>query len=353
MSLNKQISILKVITMYIGAVIGAGFASGQEIMQFITLHGLNGLKEVVLITALFAYLGASILYLSVKLSTDNYLALINYLMGKKVGKMLDLLSMLMLFGGLSVMLSGSGAIFSEHFNISAKFGIFIVVVINCFILLGGLNGVVLVNAVLVPIKIIAILIISLLILQAENTSFVQNNAVLFTGAVTGHWLWSGVLYVSYNMILVVAVLTTLGKSITKKVALWGGAAGGASLGIIAGIMYLAGLSLYPEIINYKVPMLYMAGKVGQGFKYIMGVLIWLAILTTTVANAHGFAARMADAGSKNYKIIGIGATLLAVPLAGMDFDRLVGTIYPLFGYAGLLLMLFLIMAPLLVVRRRQ
>jgi len=336
-----------------GAVIGAGFASGQEIMQFITLHGLSGLKEVVLITALFAYLGASTLYLSVKLGTDNYLALINYLLGKKAGKLLDLLSMLMLFGGLSVMLSGSGAIFSEHFNITAQFGIFIVVVINCIILLGGLHGVLWVNVVLVPIKIAAILVISLLVLQAENTLVAQNNAAQSTGAVTGYWIWSGILYVSYNMILVVAVLTTLGKSITKRVALWGGAGGGIGLGFIAGIMYLAGLSLYPEIINYKVPMLYMAGKVGYGFKYVMSVLIWLAILTTTVANAHGFAARMADAGSKNYKIIGIGATLLAIPMARMDFDRLVGTLYPLFGYAGLLLMLFLIMAPLLVVWRRR
>jgi len=77
LSLSKQISVLKIAAMYMGAVIGAGFASGQEIMQFIIVHGRDGIKEVLLVTFLFCYLGAIILYLSKKLKTDNYLILIN------------------------------------------------------------------------------------------------------------------------------------------------------------------------------------------------------------------------------------------------------------------------------------
>jgi uncharacterized membrane protein YkvI len=51
----------KISTAYIGAVIGAGFASGQEIMQFFILHDGKGLTGAVLATLLFSYLGNRLL----------------------------------------------------------------------------------------------------------------------------------------------------------------------------------------------------------------------------------------------------------------------------------------------------
>lgn len=351
--LIKKISILKIAAMYMGAVIGAGFASGQEIMQFIIVHGKNGLNEVILITCLFCYFGSLILFLSVKLGADNYLTLINFLVGKRVGKIIDIISILMLLGGLSVMLSGSGAIFNEHFNIANWYGILIIAIINCIIILFGFEGVLWINTIFVPIKIIAILIISLLIIYMENTFGFINNTTDTYFTYSSNWGFSGILYVSYNIILVIAVLSTLGKAISGEKAIAGGMLGGIGLGFVAGVIFLAGLSLYPTIAGYKIPMLYMAGVAGYGLKNIMGLLIWMAILTTTIANAHGFAARMAEAGSEKYKIIGVGATFFSIPLANMDFDRLVGLVYPIFGYAGLLIMIVLISGHIGIILRKR
>jgi len=349
--LNLNVSIAKIIAMYIGAVIGAGFASGQEIMQFFIAQGNNWWKEVLLVTALFCYLGATTLYLAVKLKTNNYQALVRSLFGVRLGRIIDVVSMLMLMGGLSVMLSGSGAVFNEHLHAPTWLGISLIILINCVIMLGGLQGVLLVNAVLVPIKIIAICLISLGIILSQS-ALIQAPAVMEAAQGTNrHWFLSGVLYVSYNMILVIAVLTTLGKSISAKKAIWGGVLGGLGLGFTAGIMCLAGMTLYPEILNYKVPTIYMAGTLSQGFKYPIGFLIWLAIVTTAIANAHGLASRIAGPGSKKYKLIGIGATLLAIPLAQVEFDRLVATVYPLFGYSGLLIIALLLVVPVLAKSR--
>jgi len=359
LSRYKQISSLKVAAIYIGAVIGAGFASGQEIMQFIMVHGRDGFKEVVLITILFSYLGTMILYLSEKFKTDNYLILINYLTGNKIARLLDIISLLMLAGGLSVMLSGGGAVFSEHFNVASWLGILIIVIINCLVLLCGMQGFVWINAILVPLKIAFILLISILLIKAQNAPIGTNIITGPVGNINRSWFVSGLLYVSYNMILVIAVLSTIGKGIDKKRAIIGGMLGGLGLGITAGVMFWAGLTVYPEITKYKIPMLYMAGLLGTGVKGIMGLLIWMAILTTTVANAHGFAARMAEINSNMYKVIGIGITMLAIPLARFDFDKLVGIIYPVFGYAGLLLIVILIVGPpikllkVIILRRRK
>jgi uncharacterized membrane protein YkvI len=331
--------------MYIGSVIGAGFASGQEISQFFIVHGGNALREVILVTLLFSYLGASILYLAVKLKTNNYLSLINRLLGKKVGYFFDLLSMAMLLGGLSVMFSGSGAVFEEHLKIDAWLGIALVALINGVVMLKGLHGVLWINAILVPVKITAIFILCLLVIHTQNKTGCLPDPGQPVEKIFRSWVWSGILYVSYNMMLVLAVLATLGKSISIPKAAAGGVIGGVGLGLTAGIMCLAGIALWPKILAYKVPTIYMAGMIHESIKLPIGLLIWLAILTTAVANTHGLAARIAAPGSIKYKLAGLCVTLLAIPLSLVDFDRLVNTIYPVFGYAGLVIIAALLLAP--------
>lgn len=344
----RNISVFKIAAMYAGAVIGAGFASGQEVMQFFTVYGIKGLWGVVVATMLLAYLGASILYLSVKYGTGNYLLLINNLTAPWVARIFDLLSIAMLLAGLSVMLSGSGAVFSEYLRIAAWPGVLFLLFIVGLVLTGGMARVIRFNSLLVPVKIAAIFIVSLLVIamcKSGAPPVEGMHSSLFVSS--GNWFVSGVLYVSYNMILVLAVLSTLGDRVTSRRAVAGGVVGGVVLGIAVGVLLLAQLKLYPAIAGYKVPVLFMAGEIGDMFRIPVAILIWLAILTTAVANAHGLAARFAPPGSVKYKLVGVGCTLMALPLARLDFDRLVGTIYPVFGYAGLLMVFILLVSPLL------
>lgn len=347
MSAQHQVSIFKVATMYMGAVIGAGFASGQEIMQFFTVYGRDAYKELILVTLLFSYLGASTLYLAVKLRTNHYLDLVRYLLGPRSGVLFDGLIMAMLLGGVGIMLSGSGAVFEEHLHLPAWLGIALVAAINYLILWRGLAGVLGINAVLVPVKITIIVVLCLLIVNSQNTmdiGFGLENILIEHTSRT--WFMSGILYVSYNMILVLAVLATLGPGLSRVKAVTGGAMGGIGLGLTAAVLCWAGLALLPGILNYQVPTIYMAELVIGAWKYPMGFLIWLAILTTALANTHGLAARWGMPGSARYRWAALGILVLALPAAMVDFDRLVGVVYPMFGYAGLLMMLALMLAPI-------
>ncbi|MCG8402031.1 MAG: GerAB/ArcD/ProY family transporter [Firmicutes bacterium] len=342
---NRDISTFKVAAMYTGAVIGAGFASGQEIMRFFAVHGNGGVWGVLLAALLLAYLGAATLYLSVRFRTNNYISLVSRLTGPWVGKLIDALSIIMLLAGLSVMLAGSGAVCSQYMGTATWPGVAALAVINCLVLTGGVTGVLRLNSLLVPVKIIAITAISLLIILIGANDAPAQEGYVLTSAAADNWFFSSVLYVSYNMLLVVAVLTTLGDRISAPRAVAGGVAGGMGLGAAMAVLLLAELSLSPAITAYQVPVLYMADIMGEMFKLPVALLIWLAILTTAVANTHGLAARFATPGSMRYKLAGVGCTLLALPLARQDFDRLVGTLYPILGCAGLLLMVVLLAAP--------
>jgi uncharacterized membrane protein YkvI len=331
--------------MYIGSVIGAGFASGQEIMQFFIMFGDRAIHGVILSTVLFSYLGAVVLYISSTLQTENYNALFKHTLGPAIGKFMDAVSMFMLVGGLGVMFAGSGAIFSEHLGMPKYLGILIAAGITCMVICGGLQGVLMANAFLVPVKVFVIVALCLWILIFGAQVPENMNQVAASDKVAGHWAWSAVLYVSYNMILSVAVLASLGRTITTKQGILCGIAGGMGLGLTAGIITLAGLSFYPLITEYQVPLLYLAGHVGEAWKKMLAFLIWLAILTTAIANAHGFASRMASPNGRDYKVIGVAITICTIPIAGMEFTKLVKNLYPIFGYAGLVLICALFISP--------
>ncbi|MDD4237749.1 MAG: hypothetical protein PHT62_04250 [Desulfotomaculaceae bacterium] len=337
--------LVKVITAYIGAVIGAGFASGQEIMQFFILHGTNGLKGVALATALFAYLGGYVMFLCVSLKSTGYKEIITMILGPRVGKVMDILNLCMLLGGLSVMLSGSAAVFGEQFGLPGRAGVLVVATLTALVILGGLDGVLTANVFMVPLKFLAVSLISLAALCLGGGQANLEPVVPAAAGVAGHWAVAGFLYVSYNMVVPLAVLSSLGRIVPRKIGVAGGVLGGLLLGTAVCLVTLAGLRHFPEAANYQIPMLYLAGRLGQGYRLALGLMIWLAILTTAIAQAHGFASRLAGGALTPYRICGIGACLLALPLSGFSFTALVRFLYPLFGCVGLVLLLALLVAP--------
>lgn len=335
----------KVVTIYIGAVIGAGFASGQEIMQFFILHGECGLRGVVLATILFAYLGGYIMFLCTSLKTTGYKEIINLLLGSRAGSIMDILNLCMLIGGLGVMLSGSAAIFGEQFGLPGTAGVLVVISITVLVIFGGLDRVLAANVFMVPLKFFAVSLISLAVLYLNGGTPKLETMVPATFGVGGHWFVAGFLYVSYNMVVPVAVLSSLGKIVPCKIGVAGGVLGGLLLGMAVYLVTLAGLKYAPEVSNYQIPMLYLAGQLGKDYRLVLGLLIWLAILTTAIAQAHGFASRLAKGALNSYRFYGVGACFLALTISGFSFTSLVRVLYPIFGCAGLVLMFFLLVTP--------
>ena len=343
----------KIVTTYIGAVIGAGFASGQEIMQFFILHSKEGLTGAMLATILFAYLGGMVMFLCIKIKTTNYKEFFNFLLGPRLGKLMDGLSLFMLLGGLSVMMAGSAAVFGEQFGLPVRAGAWVVVLLTSLVILGGLEGVMTANVFLVPLKLLAVFAISLAVLGAGGFSGIPRVSGESGGGVAGNWVAAGFLYVSYNMVVPVAVLSSLGRSVTLKLGVAGGVLGGFLIGLAVFLVTLAGLAHMPEAASYQIPLLYLTGLLGPALRWSLGVLIWLAILTTAIADAHGFASRLAPGGGSLYRFCGIGVCLLALPLSWLSFSVLVRVLYPLFGCAGLVLLGGLLLLPFTNIFRRN
>lgn len=354
MSGNNSLSpVYKVMALYIGAVIGAGFASGQEILQFFIIFGRDGLKGVVLAGLLFSYLGGLVMYLSVKMGAQSYRDLYRVILGRLPEKIMDYVSLVVLSGGTLVMLSGGGAVFSEHLGLPHFLGTFLIALICIVVILKGTKGVISANVFLVPVKVIAIFFICLAVLFFAQDTESAGRIIEPLYGTRINWIWSSILYVSYNMVVPLAVLTSVGRSFPLPQAVVGGATGGGIIGVLIFLLVYAGFSCYPQIIEYEVPLLFIAGILGVSFKIALGILIWIAILTTAIANTHGFASRFAKGGSPGYKKIGIGIILFFLPLSTLKFSVLVQVLYPLFGYGGLILLAALLLIPIIRFVRRK
>lgn len=330
---------LKVAVLYVGGVIGAGFASGQEIMQFFAVFGTRGLWGVALATALFVYLGVVVQTTAVRLGSTGYRQVLEQLLGRIPAAVVDRLSLGMLLVGLAIMLAGSGAIFHEQLGLPPAAGVLVLAALTAAILWGGLNRVVAVNGVLVPLKLGLVIGVALLALVTASggPGAGAGPAATPTGLFAGNWAWAALLYVSYNMVVPVAVLSTLGRHLSPEEAVRGALLGGLMLGLAALVTAAAVIVHYGQVRLQQVPLLYLAGAVHPVLGTTFSVVIWFAVFTTGIANAHGFAGRMAPPGSRGYRLAGLGAVLIMVPLALLDFATLVRFFYPLFGLIGLVL----------------
>lgn len=323
---------------YLGAVIGAGFASGQEIVQFFVAYGAYGFKGTILAAFLFALCGGLLLYTAHRCRVGNYQSILAHLLGSQVGRYIDFLLAIFLFLGISTMLSASGAVFYEHLYLPKSLGIFLAYISVVFLLLTGKKGLILSYNILVPLKLVLLLAITIYAAFFMKDIQVPSYALQLCPADQRYWVISSLLYVAYNFSLAMVILSEYQNLSNLRNGTAGAIWGGAVLGSVVVLSYLALNKFLPTIMHYEVPMLYVAGQISITAKHIYTIVLWLGILTTAIANAYGFAQRFAS-----FTGIGYGACLLlcmtlALPVSMQSFSTLVGKVYPVFGILGIIIM---------------
>ncbi|EOD00046.1 hypothetical protein [Caldisalinibacter kiritimatiensis] len=329
---------IKLSSIYIGTIIGAGFASGQEIMQFFGGYGYRGLFGVMIASFLFSTIGATVMYSVYKYKIKGYEDFIKPILGYRLSKLVEIIISLFLFTSYCVMLAGSGAIFYQQFQLSYTLGIYIMALCTLLTFLFSIKGISVVNVIIVPLLLIGIIIIGIMIILKEGLVF-SNLNYGSNSTITGNWLISSILYVSYNSISAIVIITSLLSIIkNKKAAIKGGVFGGIGLGILALFILIPLLILYTDVYNVEIPMLKVAGRLGNAGKYIYSLILWGAMFTTAIASGYGFIRRISTLFNINEKFFSIIFCFISIPLASIGFSNLVLTLYPIFGYLGFIML---------------
>ncbi|HZK83949.1 MAG TPA: hypothetical protein VFC58_04565 [Desulfosporosinus sp.] len=321
---------------YVGAVMGAGFASGQEIQQFFARFGRWGLAGIVVSALLFSLLGWGILDLQERWKIRSYPEFFDRLLGRKWGRWADALVSILLFVGMLAMISGSGALFNEYFGFSKWLGIFLTSAVIALALWFRGEGVLWINSTLIPLKFIFCLgIACAAILMATSQDVVS--IIEPQNPIVKNWVLSAVLYVSFNLTLAMVVFASLGRVVQRPGARLGAALGGVALGVFAFVIGTA-LLKFPDSVGLEIPMVAVAGKLGDWPAFFYVVVLWLAMVTAAIGNGFSLVSRVVKSGRLNYRNATLFLLLLLLPVAGVKFSKLVQLVYPVFGYLGLVLL---------------
>ncbi|MTI46204.1 YkvI family membrane protein [Sporosalibacterium faouarense] len=330
----------KIASVYIGTIIGAGFASGQEIVQFFSIYGYRGIFGLIIATILFSSIGAIVLNRVYKNKIEGYEEFLLPLFGRRLGKGIELIITLFLFTSFCVMLAGSGAIFHQQFHISYNVGIYIMSICALLTFMFSVKGITTVNSILVPLLLIGITTMGVMVILREGVVFSNYNGAEITK--TGNWITSSILYVSYNSISAIVIMTSLLPIIhTRNAAIKGGIMGGLGLGLLALFIIIPTLILYTDICKLEIPMLKIAGSLGKNGSIIYTLILWCSMFTTAVANGFGFVRRASSFLNTNQRLLAVVFCIVSIPLAKLGFANLVTNLYPIFGYIGSF-MLFII-----------
>ncbi|MDK2925864.1 MAG: hypothetical protein PWQ41_1638, partial [Bacillota bacterium] len=81
----EKLSPFTIAATYVGTVVGAGFASGQEVLQFFSAFGRWGFVGIALATGLFVFFGLAIMELGHALKAESHLPVIQAAGGRWAG----------------------------------------------------------------------------------------------------------------------------------------------------------------------------------------------------------------------------------------------------------------------------
>ena len=267
---NKKITTLQVAGTYIGTIVGAGFASGQEMLQFFVSFGKIGLVGLLIVTLLFIYFGYIIMELGWKLKVSSHLPIVKKVGGKYLSVFSDVVITFFLFGALTAMIAGSGALFHQEFNLNPHLGSLFMATITVITVLGGFDSIINSISIVVPFLILSAVTVSIAAILSAPSLSDATLCCIERPILLRNWLWSSILYISYNIVPSISILGPLGKQAQDRKTIRNGAIlGGVGLGVGAIAIFLALYVNASSIEHLEIPMIMVARRISRWFKAYM------------------------------------------------------------------------------------
>ena len=320
-----MIEIFSSVMIIIGTLIGAGFASGQEIATFFNYFGDFGMYGIIIAAILFGIVIFAVLELIDKNNIGKYEDLIKN--NKFILCIIKFFSIIC----FCIMVSAIGAYGDEMFGISHWYGAVSASVVCGLIFLFKYKGLEKLNGFLVPFILLGVFLLGTYNFTGEE--IITNTANEVQSTLINSWWLSAILYAAYNSILLIPILVELKEYKLSKLK-------NIFISLITMLLFaLLGLWIYkvinvyyPDILGYDIPTLGVAKFANSFISVYYSLIILFAVFTTAFSCGYAFL-RMNN--EKNYLRNTIIICVLAVFLSKIGFAEMINLFFPVFGYFGI------------------
>ena len=352
--MKKKYNIGQVITYagaFIALLIGSGFATGQEILQFFSSYRLYGLIGIMICFGLFTFAGLSFLNDGYYSKFEKPNQIYKLMCGNKIGAVVDYYAVFFIFLSYTVMIAGAQATAVQHFNAPKYVGGAIMAAVVILVVMLGLGKIVDVIGKIGPVIAIMAIVIGLISIFM-NMGNLQSSLDLIEKLVNSgeikvaskNFFLSAGSYVGFNMIWLVAFLAEVGNTAKSlKDAEAGVFIGSTGFSVAIFIMSIAIILSIPDLYDSQIPVLVLAGKIHPVLATIFSIFIMLGIFTTSVPLLWTVTGRFFDEGTKKYKLFTLIAGIVGAIIGlTLKFDSLVNIVYVVNGYIGMVLLAWMI-----------
>lgn len=321
--------IFSCIAVIIGTIIGAGFASGKEIVSFFNIYGYKGYYGIIIANLIFGIVIVLTNLIIKKENIHKYEKLIN---NKFMFYVLKIFS----FICFCIMISGVGAFAKEQLNINFWYGTMFATAFSYAIFLNKFKAVEIFSIIIVPIIIIGILLLG--VSNYDGVELTKENEINIIE--NRNFIISAVLYASYNSLILFPVMINFLKyKLSNKKIVLIGVVSILILAILMNIIYKVNSLFYPEICTYELPNMMIASLISKKLKILYSIVILGAIFTTAFSCGFSF---LKMSNEKNYERNALIICVLACICAKIGFSNLIEICFPFFGYFGIFQILLII-----------
>lgn len=269
---------------FIGVLVGASFASGREALQYFVAFGNWGIVGAIVTSICVMIAGISMLQLGSYHRAKDHNSVFTVISGPVTSRVLDIATMTCLFCIGFAMFAGAGSNMKQQFGWDIWIGAGIMLAL---VLLTGLLDVDKVTKVIV--------VVSMAIVIGGN--FLDSREVGLGGVIGG-----------FIFLFLLAVLV--------------------------GSMYIS----VETVLETDMPTLAMVTKIHPALGTLMAFAIYGMIYNTAIGMFYALAKRLTRGHRQHFYKVYVAIVLVGFVLSFIGFSELIGWVYPILGYMGILCM---------------
>lgn len=341
--LKKSINIAMA---FVGVVVGAGFASGQEALQFFVAFGPWGIVGAILTGVTFGITGLIVLRFGSYFLANEHTAVFNKVSHPIVARIIDYGIMATLFAVGFVMFAGAGSNLEQQFGLPMWAGALIMlalVIATGFLDVDKVSTVIGTATPVIAVFLIMAMVIAVRQAPADLSTLQPYAEQVQTGL--PNWWISSLNYLGFSVIVAASMCIVIGGAhYDTRAAGLGGLIGGVLFGfLLAGLVVSLWVAL-PVVGEHDMPTLALVDEANPVLGDMMAVVIFIMIYNTAIGMFYSMSRRLTVAKPARFRTVYIAMCLVGFALSFVGFKTLVSFLYPLLGYVGLVLIAVLIVA---------
>ncbi|AIL96786.1 YkvI family membrane protein [Corynebacterium ureicelerivorans] len=332
----------KVALALVGLTVGAGFASGQEVIQYFLSFGYWGIVGAAIAGITIAVFSGWVYQLGSYYLADDHSAVFKSVSRPWIAKYMDITTMFTLFCIGFVMVAGAGANLEQQFGLPTWVGSAIMVVL---LLLSGLLDVDKLTSVIsfiTPLLIICLLAAFVITLTDMPDNVGRINEIAQTNphasGTFDNWLITALNYATLVMIMDTSMMLVFaGSHMNPAQAGKGGLLGGIMFAVLLLILTFVLFMNMEHVMGSDLPLLKVFDNMHPTVGVFVSIVIYLMIYNTAVGLFYALSRRLSHDKPGKFRPYYAVVVLIGFALSFIGFADLVGWVYPVLGYLGLVL----------------